>query len=267
MLQSEFFAVSDVGLQRRNNEDNHLNCPELGLWLVADGMGGHAAGEVASAIACDATKASIQQGSRLDEAFLKAHRAVLDAAEKGVGGQGMGSTIVGLHCDYERFQISWVGDSRAYLWRRHTTEPEDHPHFTSGLQQLTSDHSYVQMLLDSGAIGEHEFQNHPDKNIITQCLGSLEIEQPKPGTVEHLWESGDWIILCSDGLTDCVTNQDIESILSEHQKIQPATDALLQAALKAGGKDNITVLMVAAPPSLSKLVNKGMTAIKSIFNH
>lgn len=242
-----YSEATDVGLQRNNNEDSYLSCPDLGLWIVADGMGGHAAGEVASAIVTETIREGVKHGATLKQAIQNSHGAVLHAAENGEGGQGMGSTVVVLQSRSEQYQIAWVGDSRAYLWS---------PHQEKQLRQLTTDHSYVQMLYQTGAISEEELETHPEKNIITQCLGSLELAHVRVDTVEGTWERGDRIILCSDGLSDVVPEALIAEILDADSTTDTITHNLIQAALEHGGKDNVTVTVVDSPSPYANFLHR-----------
>ena len=249
-------AATDVGLQRSNNEDCYLSNPANGLWLVADGMGGHAAGEVASAIASKTIEQSVVDGKSLAEAIQNAHHAILRAAASGEGGQGMGSTVVALLEQGDQYQIGWVGDSRAYIWSA-DLEPN--------LYQLTRDHSYVQMLLDTGAIQESELATHPEKNIITQCLGSLDLDNVDVDIFEGKWEKDDVILLCSDGLTDAVSNDKIRDILARSDNVQSAAKTLIQTALDSGGRDNITVSVIASPSSAHRLFQATVGRIQKLF--
>src|SRR5690606_15560168 len=119
-------------------------------------------------------RTQLMDGLPLAEAIQGAHRAVQHAAESGIGTLGMGSTVVALLSTDDHYEVAWVGDSRAYLWS---------PHKAERLQRLSTDHSYVQMLLESGAIAEHEAANHPDKNVITQCIGSTDTEEVQVDSV------------------------------------------------------------------------------------
>lgn len=228
-------SVTHPGRKRSNNEDCYLSLPEHALWLVADGMGGHEAGEVAS----DIVRATFDKAptAPLTKSIQAAHKAILAAVRKGVGAEGMGSTVVALRSGAEQFQIAWVGDSRAYLYTRDSSE----------LELLTRDHSYVQMLVESGAIGATEAQTHPDRNIITQCLGSQELETVNVGSIERPWQSKQWALLCSDGLNDELPHSEIQRILQLCKSPKEAAHELTQAALRAGGRDNITVQIIAAP--------------------
>lgn len=232
-------SVTDKGLLRSNNEDNYLSAPEIGLWAVADGMGGHEAGEVASAIVKETLYQTSHLGQSLEEAIQNCHQAVLAAAQNGRGSKGMGSTVVALSSHDNHYIISWVGDSRAYLW---TPDPDG-----GRLEQLTTDHSYVQMLVATGSIDESEADHHPDKHIITQCIGSPDNDRLNVDTIEGNWRPGQWILLCSDGLTDELDNHALAQIMCDSKSSAAACNALLEQALSRGGRDNITVQIVSSP--------------------
>ncbi|MDO3385749.1 protein phosphatase 2C domain-containing protein [Gilvimarinus sp. SDUM040013] len=237
----ESSSLTNPGRKRSNNEDCFLSLPSHDLWMVADGMGGHEAGEVAS----DIVRTTLREdsGDSLPATIQRAHKQVLSAADNGIGAEGMGSTVVALKNLGDRFEIAWVGDSRAYSF------------LPSGeLEQLTTDHSYVQMLLESGAIEPAEAHSHPDKNIITQCLGSQELEEVKVDTLTQPWQDGQWIILCSDGLTDELEFNEMSRILQQCQDVESATKELVRAALQAGGRDNVTVQVIAAPTAARPLL-------------
>lgn len=252
-----YSQVTDVGLLRSNNEDAVLCNTQTGLWLVADGMGGHAAGEVASEITSRTIDQALREGKTLAKALHDAHLAVLAAAENGTGRHGMGSTVVALHSTGELYQIAWVGDSRAYLWSNHGNDDFQ-------LERLTTDHSYVQMLYQSGIISEEELNTHPEKNIITQCLGSNELDTVKVDVIENHWHNNDWIILCSDGLSDIVSDQKICDILYHSANTDIAVNALLQEALKNGGKDNISIIIVSSPDSLKKKIKNTLRKLAGL---
>jgi serine/threonine protein phosphatase PrpC len=237
----DYSAASHPGLMRNNNEDCFLSQPEQGLWLIADGMGGHEAGEVASAIVRDTIERNTRNDPHLSllNAIQQAHTSIINSAKNGVGALGMGSTVVALKSQDYRYQIAWVGDSRAYLW----TPSRDGGH----LEQLSTDHSYVQMLVESGAINAEEAEFHPEKNIITQCLGMQELAQVRVDHVENQWHKNQWILLCSDGLTDEVNDGAIARILCEANDCLAAVDQLMHAALTNGGRDNITLQIIESP--------------------
>lgn len=241
----EYSAVTHPGLERDNNEDCYLSMPDEGIWLVADGMGGHEAGEVASAIVRDTVKRLQQQpnyrNNPLSATIQAAHQAVLDAVANGQGAPGMGSTIVALRSDQRQYEVAWVGDSRAYLWTPTTDGGR--------LEQLSKDHSYVQMLLESGVITAADADHHPERNIITQCLGSSELAQVQVDTVHGQWQKGQWVLLCSDGLSDEVDDNTIAQLLQHSEDCDIAVDQLLHAALTNGGHDNVTLQLIASPLS------------------
>ena len=247
MFRTRHFAASDIGLARDNNEDAYWASPKDGLWVVADGMGGHAAGEVASSIVIQTIERETNAGRSLEAAIQKSHHDILNAANSGVGGLGMGSTVVALRSDGKQYEICWVGDSRAYVLCP-AALPEETPEF----RQLTTDHSYVQMLYQSGAISKNELDTHPEKNIITQCLGSVELSEVKVDRIVGEWIEGSLILLCSDGLSDVVKAETMQEILARDESIAQKSDALIEAALDAGGKDNITLSIIESP-SASKI--------------
>ncbi len=255
-----FSAATDVGLQRNNNEDTYLSSPEVGLWVVADGMGGHAAGEVASAIVSETIDKEVQNGASLSDAIQASHRQVLTAAANGEGGQGMGSTVVALHSNGHHYEVAWVGDSRAYLWSPNKEESE------SRLTQLSTDHSYVQMLFQTGAISEDELETHPEKNIITQCLGSVELDTVTVDQVEGAWNSGEKILLCSDGLSDVVSAKEIDEILLNKPIPEEAIRELISLALARGGRDNVTVSLVERPSPILIFLQSIRTSLSKFFS-
>lgn len=227
-------SKTSPGLKRTNNEDCYLSLPEHHLWMIADGMGGHEAGEVASAIVKKTLQKLYQRP--LTGAIQTAHKSILHAVNKGLGASGMGSTVVALHCQNDCYEIAWVGDSRAYSWSN-----------TEELVQISTDHSYVQMLVESGAISAKEAETHPEKNIITQCLGSQELEEVQVDSITQPWLDTRWIILCSDGLSDELDHDSISTVLKLSTTPEEANTLLMRAALKHGGRDNITIQIIAAP--------------------
>ena len=225
---------TSVGMVRDHNEDNFVCDSDSGIWLVADGMGGHESGEVASEIACEAIPRVINAGTLPSNAIQAAHEAIKSAPEKGVGVKGMGTTAVLATADKESLTISWVGDSRAYLYS--TTE----------LIQVTKDHSFVQHLLDSGAITQEEAEIHPEKNIITQCLGTESLESVTVDEIKLQLYKDEKLLLCSDGLTGEVSDEEIFEILKATDSLETAVSTLIAKANENGGSDNITVIMIDA---------------------
>ena len=162
-------SKSDVGVVRSNNEDFCMAYPEKNVWLLADGVGGHDAGEVASELACKTILEQIETNHSIEESILTAHQTILDAPNHGKGKAGMATTIVVVAMDDDCCRISWVGDSRAYLIDK------DH------CEQLTVDHSLVQKLIESGNITAAEAATHPSKHVVYQVLGMPRCLYPKSG--------------------------------------------------------------------------------------
>lgn len=221
-------ALSDVGNRHTKNEDAMGWDRNAGVFLVADGMGGHAAGEVASRIVRDTLLQSDPLGS-LKRRVLRCHEAIGAAVAKDRQLAGMGSTVIAAQTRGNRCDLVWVGDSRAYHWRNET------------LMRLSADHSLVQEMLDRGEITASQARRHPQRNIITQTLG---INRPQPDERIVKLQHKDCLLLCSDGLTDELSDERIASILSSHRNIDSARDALMKAALKTTGRDNITILIL-----------------------
>lgn len=244
----EYGAGTNVGLVRTNNEDCYLAEPDYGLWLIADGMGGHDAGEVASRIVKESVFESVKNGGSLKNAISQSHTDVKDAAAQNIGSPNMGTTIVALSTGGADYEIAWVGDSRAYLW-----DP-----LNQKFTQLSKDHSYVQALVDSGAITVEEMHTHAQKNIITQSLGVSELESVEVDVINGVWGPRQQILLCSDGLTDLVSDEEISAIFRKyHSKADQAiVDKLITLALDKGGIDNVTVEVVSAPKNINELTSK-----------
>lgn len=228
-----FAADTHRGCVREYNEDCYHADPETGLWLVADGVGGHTDGELASAITSEVTTATFRRTGDLVAAIKAAHEAVLQAIKERDGASNMGSTIVAIAFDEMDYRVAWVGDSRAYLW-------------DGDLQLLTRDHSYVEALIEKGAITPEEALRHPKRNVITQCIGVTSEDGLKVGTVTGTLAPGQRILLCSDGLNDELGQSQLASVLAQPDSPDNQVAELLQAALDAGGNDNITVLIIEA---------------------
>ncbi|WP_164880791.1 Stp1/IreP family PP2C-type Ser/Thr phosphatase [Aestuariirhabdus litorea] len=236
MATISFAARTDPGKQRSNNEDCYLCSNDLDLWLVADGMGGHNCGEVASQIAIDTVAEAVEKNTPLTEAIHQAHDAIRQQSQANPEQEGMGTTLVAVHNQGQEYQIGWVGDSRIYRWNSTRVPP---------FQQLSRDHSFVQELLESGLITQQEADNHPQRNIITQSLGCpLEVLRVDADTLS--WQPGDTLLLCSDGLSDELCDEEIQSLLEQPVPSQALVDDLVEAALARGGKDNITVVILRA---------------------
>lgn len=226
-------ARTDVGRGRPANEDAVLVDHEDRLYAVADGMGGHRAGEVASATAIDALKAAFADGAPLDQAVGEANAAVFEKASSNLDMRGMGTTLTAAALlDDHRVLLGHVGDSRAYLMR------------DGGVTRITEDHSLVEQLVREGRLSPEEAASHPQKAIITRALGiDPEVEVD---TYPVDLRPGDRLLLCSDGLTNMLTDGVIAGVLGREPDPQQAAEMLVDMANEAGGDDNITVVVIDA---------------------
>lgn len=223
---------TDVGRVRKQNEDSVYAADAQRLFAVADGMGGHRAGEVASSMAVEALRARLQARQPdlqlMRQAFEEANRRISCAAEKDERLQGMGTTMTALWQTEHSVLIAHVGDSRVYLLRG------------GRLHQVTDDHSVVAELLRCGLITPQEARRHPYRNVITRSLGSAPTVEVD--LLERDREPGDLWLLCTDGLSNMLTDREMEALLVSLSP-QKAADALMQKALEAGGTDNITLIL------------------------
>lgn len=230
-MRLEFGHGTHTGLRREHNEDTYWADSELGLWLVADGMGGHDHGEVASAMARDMVVQAVQKGQPLAEAITFADAEIIRHSSEKRTDRPMGTTVVAVRLRGDQFEVSWVGDSRVYI-------------YSDRLKQISRDHSYVQELVDQGAITAAQAKTSPHRNVVTQALGVTQPDQLKVETIKGTLATGEQLLLCSDGLTEEVTDDGIASILSRGLSAQEAVEHLILAALDNGGSDNVTVLLV-----------------------
>ncbi|WP_144391751.1 PP2C family protein-serine/threonine phosphatase [Pleionea sediminis] len=257
--QWQFEFRSDPGRIRELNEDSCLCEPSIALWVVADGMGGHSCGEVASQKAVTSIKSSCASGMALPDAIQQAHNDILHAAADGEGADGMGTTVVAMQSNGSQFSLAWVGDSRAYSW-----EPQ-----AQNLSLLTSDHSLVERLLSAGLISKEEAKTHPQRHLITQCLGSKELEKLKVDQIHLNWEPNQVLMLCSDGLNEELTESDMKTIFTAEKSLDKTADRLLRMALNKGGQDNISIILirspVGTPKGLSGILYNLKTGLKKLF--
>lgn len=226
-----FGSRTDVGQLREHNEDSLL--VKDPLFVIADGMGGHAAGEVASELAVRTLEdANIDclDSNYLKRAIAQANTVILRGARDGLGKAGMGTTLTAAVIEKDTALIAQVGDSRAYLMQDMV------------LRQATRDHSLIEELLASGQISEEEARNHPNRSVITRALG---LDSNVQADIYELRiHEGDRILLCSDGLNSMLEDDQIEQVLLDNSDPQDAADALVTAANIAGGHDNITVIVI-----------------------
>ena len=238
-----FGARTDVGRMRDHNEDNYLAAPPL--YAVADGMGGHEAGEVASKIAVTVLEQQAPttlDADALSNAVITANYAIMRAVEDGHGAAGMGCTLTAAMVQGERLLIAQVGDSRAYLLHQ------------SRLQQITRDHSLVSLLVETGQITPEEAETHPQRSVITRALGG------SIDTVPDIYElnvsAGDRLLLCSDGLSNMVEEEDITEILTRFRDPQRCANQLIKRANMNGGADNITAVVVDIEGNVPEQIRK-----------
>jgi protein phosphatase len=228
-------SLTDVGKVREINQDCYSIDIDNGLYVVADGMGGHLAGEKASRraveIICQEIAASGENSiSSLQKAIQEANRQIVTQSLQDSSMRGMGTTVTAVLAQETDLFVGHIGDSRAYLLRR------------GRIEQITEDHSVVAQLLRARAITPQEAQRHPYRNVITRCLGmQMEIE----ADTQHLpWQKGDRILLCTDGLSGLVCDEEMASISSGSEDPQEACQLMVDLALDRGGHDNVTVLIL-----------------------
>ncbi|MBO0980608.1 PP2C family serine/threonine-protein phosphatase [Microbacterium sp. SD291] len=227
-------GVTDVGRRREANQDAFF--AEYPLFIVADGMGGHAGGEIASRSTVHHLSALVAEEKVQREAI----EAALEAAVRDIADhpeatdEGTGTTLTGVFLEFDENGPHWVtlniGDSRVYLLR------------DERLVQVTTDHSVVQELIAAGKISPEEAEGHPYSNVITRAVGASELTAPDYVTLDI--RAGDRFVICSDGLTKELTDYGIQHFLREHAEPAAAVDAMLVAALENGGRDNVTVVVV-----------------------
>jgi len=232
-------ARTDVGLVRSGNEDNFLMHSERGIFIVADGMGGHAAGEVASEMAVRITSHAIgslrgmsdeEASDRMRTAIQAANDAIFERTLTEPDQQGMGTTLTMLVLLEGRYLIGQVGDSRAYLLR------------DGRFLQVTKDHSYVQEQVDAGMLTPDQARGHPHSSIITRCVGAS--EEVVPDVYSGSLEEGDIMLLASDGLTGMLEDEQLTRILRSDGEPQHWVDRMIMEANCRGGLDNITAIVV-----------------------
>ncbi len=222
---------TEVGKVRDGNEDTYVVDERLALFAVADGMGGHRGGEVASATAIEALRAAVAGGRPIDDAVRSANSAVIEKAEQDPNLTGMGTTLTAaVVVGGASLLIAHVGDSRAYRLR------------AGNIERLTEDHSLVEELVREGRLTPEQAESHPQRAIVTRALGVDDPVEVDLYTVDV--RAGDRVIICSDGLTTMLRERDIESIARTEPDTRLAANKLVEAANDAGGEDNITVVVI-----------------------
>jgi len=231
-------AVTDTGLVRQNNEDSHRVNEALGLFAVADGMGGHQAGEVASRLALTVLEEQFQELARRGEeagnallyAVEAANRQVFEESCRNNKYNGMGTTLSACLVTEDGLVLAHVGDSRVYLLR------------AEEIVRLTEDHSVVQELLNEGRIAAEDAPQHPYRNVLSRALGTG--EQLEADLLRVPLQASDRVLLCTDGLTNLVSDTAIRAAVARHGAPEPAVRELVRLALEQGGSDNITLILV-----------------------
>ncbi len=238
-MQFTCAARTDVGIVRSGNEDSYLMSSERGLFIIADGMGGHAAGEVASEMAARIVAEEFRPARDMTDQEMMAQMVGAIRAANGAvfrrtlhepDKRGMGTTATVLSLLPRRYLIGQVGDSRAYLLR------------AGVLTQLTKDHSYVQEQVDAGRLTPEDARTHPYANVITRCVGSS--EDVVPDLYLGTLEVHDLVLLASDGLTGMIDDEELRDILMSELDLEPKVDTLITSANRRGGLDNITTILV-----------------------
>lgn len=232
------WARSHPGMKRKHNEDAYVDRPDLGLWAVADGAGGHHAGEVASGMIRESLEAippGLSASELLSEVRTRielTHEALRAEAERRGPDVIIASTVVVMLARNDHFACLWAGDSRAYLLR------------DGALQQITRDHSLVQELVESGVIRPDEAEHHPRANVITRAVGA-DLDEFALDKVSGRIQIGDRFLLCSDGLCKTVPEDELANLLSDNAGTTPP-DTLVAAALALNATDNVTAVAVEA---------------------
>jgi protein phosphatase len=250
-MKITYQAITDVGRKRKGNEDSLFVNADQHLFVVADGMGGHAAGEIASRVAVDSINEFVcltggdeeitwpfgldesisYDGNRLKTAIRFANRKVLEVMKEKAEYEGMATTVAAVLVDGDTANLGHVGDSRVYLARG------------GEVKQLTSDHSWVNEQIQTGVLSADQARSHPLRNVVTRALGGKPDLQVDMQALKL--EKGDLLLLCSDGLTTMLTDDEIAGILGEDgTDVEKAARALVAAANNKGGEDNITVLLL-----------------------
>jgi protein phosphatase len=251
MRQISSAVASHPGLRREDNEDSYCTRSDIGLFMVADGMGGHAAGEVASKLAVEVIEGFIHDtrdadvnttwpfpydpqfnlaGNRLKAAFRLANRRLAAAMEADEALRGMATTAAAVLFAKDSPVVAHVGDSRVYLYR------------DDSLRQVTQDHSWVGEQVRAGVMTETDARRHPWRNVVTRALSGG--DDPEVEVTEIDVRKGDRLLICSDGLSSVVPMPKLEAIVSQHETLERTCQLLIDAANNAGGPDNITVAML-----------------------
>lgn len=235
------FSITNIGKKRKLNQDFVYTSEQPvgklpNVFIVADGMGGHKAGDYASKATVETMVEEILKSEEsdavviLERAIRTANALIRKCAEESPDLEGMGTTVVAATCEGDTLRVANVGDSRLYIANR------------KEIRQITRDHSLVEEMVRMGGIGREEARNHPDKNIITRAVGADDIVKPDFFTVKL--NHGDIVLMCTDGLTNMLEDEEIRMILEESRDMVEKAEALVKAANEKGGRDNISVILI-----------------------
>ena len=233
----EYAALTDVGMKRHNNEDSYIvnETHEDKIFIVADGMGGHNAGEIASLEACRIIESYILQNEGdidriLEDGVIKANRDIFVRSNENPALNGMGTTIDACIIKDGKLHVAHVGDSRVYIISK------------DEMRRITKDHSIVGMMLEEGSITEEEARVHPQRNYITRAVGSaINVEVDIVTEDVH---GGEWVLMCTDGLTNMIPKREMHSIITGAKNVNDGACELVRKAKENGGDDNITVILL-----------------------
>lgn len=235
------FSITNIGKRRKVNQDFVYTSEQPvgklpNVFIVADGMGGHKAGDYASKVTVETMVEEIRKSEEsaapivLEHAIQVANALIRKCAEESPDLEGMGTTVVAATCDEDILLVANVGDSRLYIANH------------KEIRQITRDHSLVEEMVRMGGIGREEARNHPDKNIITRAVGADDVVKPDFFTVRL--NPGDMILMCTDGLTNMLEDEEIRMILEESRDMVEKAEELVKAANEKGGRDNISVILI-----------------------
>jgi PPM family protein phosphatase len=242
MMPIKVSAISDIGKVRKGNEDSFGVFQDTSLFIVADGMGGHKAGDIASKLAVETIYQVLRERKHFDDlrfeqishylndSIQKANSKIFEEGKKNPGQAGMGTTVVVTWIKDDNATIAYVGDSRAYLLRK------------NNLRQITSDHTLVNDYLTKGLLQLNEVDHHPLRHVLSRAVGPQ--EQVEADILCVPLQPGDILLLCTDGLSNMLSKDKMEDILNSPESIETKTQRLINQALDSGGSDNVTAMLI-----------------------
>ena len=233
-MVNDYFGASDPGRLRKTNQDWFVSDPQLGIWLVADGVGGRKGGAFASRKACEVVLQQFRNGKPIDSAIQYAHRTLKSYQKRPYLNDEMATTLTVVHLHRGFCSVYWVGDSRVYLYSN------------SSLIPLTKDHSFIQSLIDRGEVSSEHAKYHPRRHVLSQSVGAKDVGCLSIGMTEIAFCKHEKLLLCTDGVSNELSDFDMERVMNELSAPRDAVDRLIQRAKGNGGKDNLTALIIAA---------------------